>query len=38
MTVNKLGDLRQRKEKIQLGGGTKRIADQHEKGKLTARE
>ncbi|SNT29098.1 propionyl-CoA carboxylase carboxyltransferase subunit, partial [Anaerovirgula multivorans] len=31
-------DLRQRKEKIQLGGGTKRIADQHEKGKLTARE
>ncbi|SET81026.1 methylmalonyl-CoA decarboxylase alpha subunit [Natronincola peptidivorans] len=38
MTVNKLEDLRQRKEKIQLGGGEKRIAAQHEKGKLTARE
>ncbi|SDK87800.1 methylmalonyl-CoA decarboxylase subunit alpha [Natronincola ferrireducens] len=38
MTVNKLEDLRQRKSKIELGGGEKRIADQHEKGKLTARE
>lgn len=38
MTVNKLEDLRQRREKIQLGGGTKRIAAQHERGKLTARE
>lgn len=38
MTVNKLEDLRQRKERIQLGGGPERIAAQHEKGKLTARE
>ncbi|SCY99729.1 acyl-CoA carboxylase subunit beta [Alkaliphilus peptidifermentans] len=38
MTINKLEDLRQRKEKILLGGGEKRIASQHEKGKLTARE
>jgi len=38
MSVNKLEELRQRKEKIQAGGGEKRIADQHGKGKLTARE
>ncbi|AOY75159.1 Methylmalonyl-CoA carboxyltransferase 12S subunit [Clostridium formicaceticum] len=38
MAVNKLEDLRQRKEKIQLGGGKKKIDSQHEKGKLTARE
>ena len=34
----KLADLRSRKEKGKLGGGTKRIDDQHSKGKLTARE
>ena len=30
--------LRQRREQAMLGGGEKRIAEQHEKGKLTARE
>lgn len=37
---NKLlvSDLRQRLVKVKLGGGEKRIAKQHEKGKLTARE
>ncbi|HPS29667.1 MAG TPA: carboxyl transferase domain-containing protein, partial [bacterium] len=34
----KLADLRSRKEKGKLGGGEKRIADQHKKGKLAARE
>jgi methylmalonyl-CoA decarboxylase alpha subunit len=38
MSVNKVEDLRQRKAKIVAGGGEKRIAKQHEKGKLTARE
>ncbi len=38
MAINKLEDLLKRKEKISLGGGEKRIAKQHEKGKLTARE
>lgn len=38
MSINKLEDLRQRKAKIQAGGGAKRIAKQHESGKLTARE
>jgi methylmalonyl-CoA decarboxylase subunit alpha len=38
MTINKLEDLRTRKEKILAGGGEKRIAAQHGKGKLTARE
>jgi len=38
MTINKLEDLRNRKAKIQEGGGEKRIASQHAKGKLTARE
>ncbi|MBM7615977.1 methylmalonyl-CoA decarboxylase subunit alpha [Alkaliphilus hydrothermalis] len=38
MAVNKIEELRQRKAKIELGGGEKRIASQHEKGKLTARE
>lgn len=38
MAVNKIEALRQQKAKIQLGGGEKRIASQHEKGKLTARE
>ncbi|HEA28790.1 MAG TPA: acyl-CoA carboxylase subunit beta [Leeuwenhoekiella sp.] len=37
---NKLAvsDLRQRFAKVKLGGGEKRIAKQHDKGKLTARE
>ncbi|ABR49357.1 carboxyl transferase [Alkaliphilus metalliredigens QYMF] len=38
MTMSKLEGLRQQKSKIQEGGGEKRIAAQHEKGKLTARE
>ncbi len=38
MTINKLEELRQKKEKIKEGGGSKRIATQHGKGKLTARE
>lgn len=38
MSVNKLDDLRQRKEKIMLGGGAKRVEKQHSLGKLTARE
>ncbi len=36
--MNKLEDLRTRKEKILQGGGEKRIESQHAKGKLTARE
>jgi methylmalonyl-CoA decarboxylase alpha subunit len=36
--MNKLEDLRQRKQKIALGGGVERIEKQHAKGKLTARE
>ena len=36
--MNKLEALREEKAKIALGGGEKRIAAQHEKGKLTARE
>jgi len=31
-------DLRERREKARLGGGEDRIAKQHERGKLTARE
>ena len=38
MAINKLEDLRKRREKINLGGGVKRIEKQHAKGKLTARE
>jgi propionyl-CoA carboxylase beta chain len=33
-----LKQLEQRREKARLGGGEKRIATQHERGKLTARE
>ncbi|WP_031425061.1 acyl-CoA carboxylase subunit beta [Flavimarina sp. Hel_I_48] len=33
-----LSDLRRRFAKVKLGGGEKRIAKQHDKGKLTARE
>src|SRR5258708_10031316 len=35
---DKINELRQRKEQAKLGGGQKRIDDQHKKGKLTARE
>jgi propionyl-CoA carboxylase beta chain len=35
---DKLHHLRNLKEKAKLGGGEKRISDQHRKGKLTARE
>lgn len=38
MASNKLDDLKTRRQKIREGGGEKRIAKQHEKGKLTARE
>ncbi|WP_432663071.1 carboxyl transferase domain-containing protein [Wukongibacter baidiensis] len=38
MSNNKLEDLRKRRQKVMEGGGEKRIAKQHEKGKLTARE
>ncbi|MBN2797057.1 MAG: methylmalonyl-CoA carboxyltransferase [Clostridia bacterium] len=38
MAMNKLEDLRQRKQKIALGGGVERIEKQHASGKLTARE
>ncbi len=38
MSVSKLNELRQRKETVLAGGGEKRIAKQHEKGKLSARE
>ena len=38
MAINKIEDLRKRREKITLGGGKKRIEKQHESGKLTARE
>ncbi|HPZ59425.1 MAG TPA: acyl-CoA carboxylase subunit beta [Bacillota bacterium] len=36
--MNKIEDLRRRKAELELGGGQKRIDDQHAKGKLTARE
>lgn len=35
---DKIDELRARKERALLGGGTERIESQHEKGKLTARE
>lgn len=38
MSMNKLEDLRKRRQKIEAGGGAKRIESQHAKGKLTARE
>lgn len=34
----KIQELKAKQEKIMLGGGAKRIAKQHERGKLTARE
>ncbi|MCI7144848.1 MAG: methylmalonyl-CoA carboxyltransferase [Clostridiales bacterium] len=36
--MNKLEQLLEKKEKLALGGGEKRIEAQHSKGKLTARE
>ena len=33
-----ISDLKRKQEKINLGGGQKKIDKQHEKGKLTARE
>lgn len=36
--MNKIEELRIKRERINLGGGQKRIDDQHAKGKLTARE
>ena len=33
-----LGELEKRREQARLGGGARRIAAQHAKGKLTARE
>jgi methylmalonyl-CoA decarboxylase alpha subunit len=36
--MNKIEELRSKKEKLELGGGQKRIDSQHAKGKLTARE
>lgn len=36
--ANTLEEVKRRKEKIQQGGGAKRIEKQHEQGKLTARE
>ncbi len=34
----RIDDLKKKREKVQLGGGPKRIEKQHKKGKLTARE
>ena len=34
----KIALLEQKKQEAYLGGGQKRIEDQHKKGKLTARE
>ncbi|MED3660793.1 acyl-CoA carboxylase subunit beta [Ureibacillus sp. FSL K6-8385] len=36
--LDKINEMYDRKREIYLGGGDKRIAKQHEKGKLTARE
>jgi methylmalonyl-CoA decarboxylase alpha subunit len=38
MSINKLENLRKKKEKILAGGGEKRIEKQHKSGKTTARE
>ncbi|MDX1359518.1 MAG: carboxyl transferase domain-containing protein, partial [Clostridia bacterium] len=36
--VEKINELRARKQKVQMGGGQKKIEGQHSKGKMTARE
>jgi propionyl-CoA carboxylase beta chain len=38
MMEEKIYELQDRRRKVELGGGDKRILQQHEKGKLTARE
>ncbi len=38
MTTDKLLELREKREKIIMGGGEENIAKQHKKGKLTSRE
>ena len=38
MTEDRLEELREKKRDAELGGGEERIAKQHEKGKMTARE
>ncbi|HPB66207.1 MAG TPA: carboxyl transferase domain-containing protein, partial [Spirochaetales bacterium] len=35
---SKLKDLSTRRERVTAGGGPKRVAAQHDKGKMTARE
>ncbi len=37
-TIDKINELHAKKQQIELGGGEKRIAKQHESGKMTARE
>ncbi len=37
-TIEKIAELKNRRERIMLGGGADKIAKQHEKGKKTARE
>ena len=34
----KITELRKKKQEAELGGGEERIASQHQKGKLTARD
>ena len=36
--MNVIDQLNERRDQARLGGGEKRIASQHAKGKLTARE
>lgn len=38
MMEDKIYELQDRRRKVELGGGDKRVLQQHEKGKLTARE
>lgn len=38
MMEDRIFDLQDRRRRVELGGGDKRILQQHEKGKLTARE
>ena len=37
-TADKLANLQHMRDEARLGGGEKRIAQQHERNKLTARE
>ena len=36
--MDRIEDLRKRREKIEAGGGPKRVEKQHASGKMTARE